>query len=68
MAQRSLTPEQRQRYARHLALAEVGPEGQQRLLRARVLIHEHPQWQIDRRLIALGLQSLHTGFTYTLLG
>jgi sulfur-carrier protein adenylyltransferase/sulfurtransferase len=38
MAERSLTPEQRQRYARHLALAEVGPEGQQRLLRARVLI------------------------------
>jgi sulfur-carrier protein adenylyltransferase/sulfurtransferase len=38
MADRSLTPEQRQRYARHLALAEVGPEGQQRLLRARVLI------------------------------
>jgi len=25
-----LTPEQRQRYARHLALAEVGREGQQR--------------------------------------
>ena len=38
MAERSLRPEQRQRYARHLALAEVGPEGQQRLLRARVLI------------------------------
>jgi len=38
MAQRSLTPEQRQRYARHLALAEVGPAGQQKLLRARVLI------------------------------
>jgi molybdopterin/thiamine biosynthesis adenylyltransferase len=38
MAEPSLTPEQRQRYARHLALAEVGPEGQQRLLRARVLI------------------------------
>ncbi len=38
MAERSLTPEQRQRYARHLALAEVGPEGQQRLQRARVLI------------------------------
>jgi sulfur-carrier protein adenylyltransferase/sulfurtransferase len=38
MVERSLTPEQRQRYARHLALAEVGPEGQQRLLRARVLI------------------------------
>ena len=38
MAERSLTPEQRQRYARHLALAEVGPEGQRSLLRARVLI------------------------------
>jgi adenylyltransferase/sulfurtransferase len=34
----SLSPEQRQRYARHLALAEVGPAGQQRLLRSRVLI------------------------------
>jgi len=38
MAEGALTPEQRQRYARHLALAEVGPEGQQRLLRAHVLI------------------------------
>jgi adenylyltransferase/sulfurtransferase len=38
MAERSLTPEQRQRYARHLALAEVGPAGQQRLQRSRVLI------------------------------
>jgi adenylyltransferase/sulfurtransferase len=38
MGERSLTPEQRQRYARHLALAEVGPAGQQRLLRSRVLI------------------------------
>jgi sulfur-carrier protein adenylyltransferase/sulfurtransferase len=38
MAERSLTPEQRQRYARHLTLAEVGPAGQQRLLRSRVLI------------------------------
>ena len=38
MAERSLTQEQRQRYARHLALAEVGPVGQQRLLRSRVLI------------------------------
>jgi adenylyltransferase/sulfurtransferase len=38
MAQRSLAPEQRERYARHLALAEVGPAGQQKLLRARVLI------------------------------
>jgi adenylyltransferase/sulfurtransferase len=38
MAERSLTADQRQRYARHLALAEVGPAGQQRLLRSRVLI------------------------------
>ncbi|MDQ6712675.1 MAG: molybdopterin-synthase adenylyltransferase MoeB [Candidatus Dormibacteraeota bacterium] len=38
MGDRSLSPEQRQRYARHLALAEVGPQGQQRLLRSRVLI------------------------------
>src|SRR6202165_1486907 len=38
MGERSLTPEQRQRYARHLALAEVGPAGQQRLLGSRVLI------------------------------
>src|SRR6202022_4875126 len=38
MGERSLTAEQRQRYARHLALAEVGPAGQQRLLRSRVLI------------------------------
>src|ERR1700737_509799 len=38
MAERSLTPEQRQRYARHLTLAEVGAAGQQRLLRSRVLI------------------------------
>jgi adenylyltransferase/sulfurtransferase len=38
MAERSLTAEQRQRYARHLALVEVGAPGQQRLLRSRVLI------------------------------
>jgi adenylyltransferase/sulfurtransferase len=38
MAERSLTAEQRQRYARHLALVEVGSAGQQRLLRSRVLI------------------------------
>jgi adenylyltransferase/sulfurtransferase len=38
MGDRSLTREQRERYARHLALAEVGPAGQQRLLRSRVLI------------------------------
>ncbi|MCD6725664.1 MAG: molybdopterin-synthase adenylyltransferase MoeB [Solirubrobacteraceae bacterium] len=35
---RSLTPEQRQRYGRHLLLPEVGPEGQQKLLDARVLL------------------------------
>ena len=33
-----LTPKQRQRYARHLALDEIGNEGQGRLLRGRVLI------------------------------
>jgi sulfur-carrier protein adenylyltransferase/sulfurtransferase len=38
MAAPSLTAEQRQRYARHLALAEIGPAGQQRLMHARVLI------------------------------
>ena len=32
------TPEQRQRYARHLTLAEIGPAGQQRLMQSRVLI------------------------------
>jgi sulfur-carrier protein adenylyltransferase/sulfurtransferase len=34
----ALTAEQRQRYARHLALAEIGPAGQQRLMRSRALI------------------------------
>src|ERR1700681_4859134 len=38
MGERSLTAEQRQRYPGHLAVAEVGPAGQQRLLRSRVLI------------------------------
>jgi len=38
MAASTLTAEQRQRYARHLALAEIGPAGQQRLMHARVLI------------------------------
>src|SRR6266550_4017821 len=38
MTERSLTLEQRQRYARHLSLAELGPAGQQRLLGSRVLI------------------------------
>src|SRR5260370_5399303 len=38
MGERSLTQEQRQRYARHLSLAEVGPAGQLKLLRSRVLI------------------------------
>jgi len=35
---RSLTAEQRDRYSRHLLLPEVGPEGQQKLLDARVLL------------------------------
>ena len=34
----TLTPDQRQRYARHLSLAELGANGQQRLLRSRVLV------------------------------
>ena len=38
MAEASLTAEQRQRYARHLALAEIGPAGHRRLLRSSVLI------------------------------
>jgi sulfur-carrier protein adenylyltransferase/sulfurtransferase len=38
MSGRILDGEQRQRYARHLALAEVGVAGQQRLLQSRVLI------------------------------
>ena len=33
-----LTPEQRSRYSRHLLIPEVGEEGQQRLLDARVLL------------------------------
>jgi molybdopterin/thiamine biosynthesis adenylyltransferase/rhodanese-related sulfurtransferase len=33
-----LTPEQRQRYSRHLLIPEVGEDGQQRLLDARVLL------------------------------
>jgi molybdopterin/thiamine biosynthesis adenylyltransferase/rhodanese-related sulfurtransferase len=35
---RALTPEQRARYSRHLLIPEVGEEGQQRLLDARVLL------------------------------
>jgi len=35
---RALTPEQRQRYSRHLLLPEVGAGGQQKLLDARVLL------------------------------
>jgi len=38
MVSPSFSSEQRQRYARHLALAEIGPAGQQRLMRSRVLI------------------------------
>jgi molybdopterin/thiamine biosynthesis adenylyltransferase/rhodanese-related sulfurtransferase len=35
---RALSPEQRQRYSRHLLLPEVGAEGQQKLLDAKVLL------------------------------
>jgi molybdopterin/thiamine biosynthesis adenylyltransferase/rhodanese-related sulfurtransferase len=35
---RTFTPEQRQRYSRHFLLPEVGVEGQQRLLDAKVLL------------------------------
>jgi len=35
---RTLTAEQRERYSRHLQLPEVGPEGQQKLLDAKVLL------------------------------
>ena len=38
MAGATLRPDQRQRYARHLALAEIGVNGQQTLLDSRVLI------------------------------
>ncbi len=37
-APRTLTPDQRNRYHRHLLLPEVGPAGQQRLLDAKVLL------------------------------
>jgi molybdopterin/thiamine biosynthesis adenylyltransferase/rhodanese-related sulfurtransferase len=35
---KAFTPEQKQRYSRHFLLPEVGPEGQQRLLDAKVLL------------------------------
>jgi molybdopterin/thiamine biosynthesis adenylyltransferase/rhodanese-related sulfurtransferase len=35
---RSLTPEQRERYSRHMLVPEIGPEGQQKLLDAKVLL------------------------------
>src|ERR1700733_14734997 len=35
---KTLTPEQRNRYHRHLLLPEVGPEGQQKLLDSKVLL------------------------------
>jgi molybdopterin/thiamine biosynthesis adenylyltransferase/rhodanese-related sulfurtransferase len=35
---RTLTADQRERYSRHLLLPEVGPEGQQKLLDAKVLL------------------------------
>lgn len=38
LAESPLTPAQRARYSRHLLIPEVGPAGQERLLRSRVLI------------------------------
>jgi sulfur-carrier protein adenylyltransferase/sulfurtransferase len=35
---RALTPEQRERYSRHMLVPEIGAEGQQKLLDARVLL------------------------------
>src|SRR5437868_2420436 len=35
---RALTPEQRERYSRHLLIPEIGAEGQQKLLDSRVLL------------------------------
>ncbi len=35
---KAFTPEQKQRYSRHFLLPEVGPEGQQKLLDAKVLL------------------------------
>jgi molybdopterin/thiamine biosynthesis adenylyltransferase len=35
---KALSPEQRERYSRHLLIPEVGPEGQQKLLEAKVLL------------------------------
>jgi molybdopterin/thiamine biosynthesis adenylyltransferase/rhodanese-related sulfurtransferase len=35
---RTLTPEQRERYSRHLLIPEIGSEGQQKLLDAKVLL------------------------------
>jgi sulfur-carrier protein adenylyltransferase/sulfurtransferase len=35
---RTLTPEQRERYSRHMLVPEIGPEGQQKLLDAKVLL------------------------------
>ena len=38
MSERFMSSGQQQRYARHLSLAEIGPEGQRRLMESRVLI------------------------------
>jgi sulfur-carrier protein adenylyltransferase/sulfurtransferase len=35
---RTLSPEQRERYSRHMLVPEIGPEGQQKLLDAKVLL------------------------------
>mgnify|MGYP000729223468 FL=1 len=34
-----MTPQQQERYKRHILLPEIGEAGQQRLLDSRVLIH-----------------------------
>jgi len=47
-----LTPEQKERYGRHLLLPEVGPEGQAKLLDAKVLLlGAWMAWALPRRCI-----------------
>ena len=41
----TLSSRERERYARHLALAEIGAVGQERLKRARVLISASARWR-----------------------
>src|SRR6202790_2594824 len=35
---RAMTPEQRERYSRHMLIQEIGPDGQQKLVQAKVLL------------------------------